>query len=119
LELFNLDELTTLERFVTLRGKRYPVVDRSVGQMIESIAMTRKGGVQTEEDFLNSMVKTVEAVIPDAPAEVIRSMSLRQMVALLEFVNTDPNKIAAEAEAQAKEEGKSGVVESVTSVSGE
>ena len=46
-------------------------------------------------------------------------LSLRQMVALLEFVNTDPNKIAAEAEAQAKEEGKSGVVESITPVSGE
>lgn len=119
MELLNLDELTTLERFVTLRGKRYPVADRSVGQMIESIAITRKGGVQTEEDFLNSMVKTVEAVIPDAPQEVIRSMSLRQMVALIEFVNQDPNKLAAEAEAQAKAEGKTGAVESVAPVSGE
>lgn len=119
MELLNLDELSLLERYVSLRGKRYAVNDRSVGQMIESIAITRKGGIQTEEEFLASMVKTVEAVIPEAPSEVVRSMSLRQMVALLEFVNQDPNKIAEEAEAQAKADGKTGAVESVVPVSGE
>lgn len=112
MDLLNLDELTTLERYVNLRGKRYAVNDRSVGQMIESIAITKKGGIQTEEEFLQSMVKTVEAVIPDAPLEVVRSMSLRQMVMLLEFVNQDPDKLAKEVEEQARAEGKSGLVES-------
>lgn len=113
MDLLNLDELTTLERYVTLRGKRYAVNDRSVGQMIESINVTKKAGVQTEEDFLNSMVKTVKAVIPDCPDDVVRSMSLRQMVALLEFVNQDPNKLAEEAVKQAEAQGQSGQVESV------
>ena len=113
MDLLNLDELMTLERYVTLRGKRYGVNDRSVGQMIESIAIVKKNGIQSEEEFLESMVKTVKAVLPDAPEDVIRSMSLRQMVALLEFANSDPSKIAAEAEAQAKAEGKTGQVESV------
>lgn len=113
MDLLNLDELVTLERFVTLRGERYAVSDRSVGQMIEAINITKKGGVQKEEDFLDSMVKTVKAVIPDCPDSVVNSMSLRQMVALLEFVNTDPNKLAAEAEKAAQEQGKTGVVEDV------
>lgn len=116
MDLLNLDELATLERFVSLRGKRYAVNDRSVGQMIEAINITKKAGVQTEEEFLDSMIKSVSAVIPDAPQDVIRSMSLRQMVALLEFVNQDPNKLAEQAEQAAKAQGKSGQVEDVVEV---
>ena len=103
MELLNLDELTTIERFVTLRKKRYAVNDRSVGQMIESINIAKRADTNTEEDFLNSMVATVQAVIPDCEASVIRSMSLRQMVALLQFANQDPEALVAEATSQADE----------------
>jgi len=113
MDLLNLDELTTLERYVTLRGERYAVCDRSVGQMIEAINITKKGGLQKEEEFLASMVNTVKSVIPDCPEGVIKSMSLRQMVALLEFANTDPAAIAKQAEEAAREAGKSGMVEDV------
>lgn len=113
MELLNLDELTTVDRFVTLRGKRYAVNDRSVGQMLESVVMAKRAGTHTEEEFLESMISTVQSVIPDCPVDTIRSMNLRQMVALLEFVNQDPSALVAQAEAQAQSEGKSGNVESV------
>lgn len=112
MELLNLDDLTTIERVVTIRGQRYSVADRSVGQMIESLAMVKRGTKATEEQFLDSMVKTVKAILPDCPEEVVRSMSLRQMTALMEFVNQDPNKIAAEAVSEARESGQAGNVES-------
>lgn len=112
MELLNLDDLTTIERVVTIRGQRYAVADRSVGQMIESLAMVKRGTKATEEEFLGSMVKTIKSILPDCPEDVIRSMSLRQMSALMEFVSQDPNKIAAEAAEEARAEGKSGEVES-------
>lgn len=112
MDLLNLDDLTTIERVVTIRGKRYSVVDRSVGHMIEAIAMVKRGTKATEEEFLDGMVKTVKSILPECPEEVIRSLSLRQMNALMEFVNQDPNKIAEEAAEEARAEGKSGNVES-------
>lgn len=113
MDLLNLDELTNVDRFVTLRGKRYAVTDRSVGQMLESVVMAKRAGTHTEEEFLESMISTVKSVIPDCPVESIRSMNLRQMVALLEFVNQDPAQLVAQAEEDAKATGKAGQVESV------
>lgn len=113
MDLLNLDELTSVDRFVTLRGKRYAVNDRSVGQMLESVVMAKRSGSHTEEEFLESMINTVKSVIPDCPEAFVRSMNLRQMVALLEFVNQDPAQLVAEAEADAQSQGQTGQVESV------
>lgn len=113
MELLNLDELANVDRYVTVRGKRYAVYDRTVGHMLESVALARRTEAHTEEEFLEAMLKTVKTIIPDCPEEVVRSLSLRQMTALLEFVNRDPAQFVAEAQAEAEAQGKTGEVESV------
>ena len=116
MELLNLDELVELKRFVNIRGKRFVMADRSVGQLIESIVVSKSDTEMTELEYFEQMVKTVQTILPDAPESVIRSLNMRQIVALLEFANKDPNALAAEAADEARAQGKSGNVESVKEV---
>lgn len=110
--LLNLDELTELEREVLIRGVSYPVVERSVGVMLDSIkiakASQRGAKKVTEEEFFGNMLKTLKTIIPDCPDEVLRGLTMKQMVAVLEFCNEDPNKMAAEAQAVGEAAGQPG-----------
>lgn len=113
MDLLNLDELTGVERQITIRGVNYPVVERSIGVLLDSIKMSkaaakRKGAHADEEAFLNDMIRTLRTILPECPEEVVRGLTMPQMVTVLEFCNQDPNKMADEAlkEAEArKEEG--------------
>lgn len=118
MDLLNLDELTELNRVVTIRGVEYAVVERSVGVLLDSIkvakAATTKGKKgQSEEVFFENMIKTIHTIIPECPIEVVRGLSMPQMIAVFEFANRDPQKMAEEALAshEAKLNGE-GVVES-------
>lgn len=110
LDILNLDELTELEREICIRGVNYPVVERSVGVMLDSIKiakMTRAGAHKVDEtEFFNNMIKTIRTIVPDCPEEVVRGLTMRQMVAIIEFCNQDPNKMAAEAAAAGVKEGQ-------------
>lgn len=121
MDLLNLDELTDIERQVTIRGVNYSVVERSIGVLLDSIkvskaAAKRRNGKQDEEAFFNDMIKTLRTILPECPEEVVRGLSMPQMVAVLEFCNQDPNKMAQEAVAEAKARGESGEVESEKAV---
>lgn len=110
--LLNLDELLEIERTVLIRGVEYPIVERSVGVMLDSIKIanraSRRTKKMTEEEFFQDMLKTMKTIVPDCPDEVLRGLTMRQMMAVLEFCNTDPNKMAEEAVAaeQTKGEGQ-------------
>lgn len=117
MDLLNLDELIDVERQVTIRGVNYPVVERSIGVLLDSIkvakqAAARRKGKQDEEAFLSDMIKTLRTIMPECPEEVVRGLSMPQMVAVLEFCNQDPNQMAAEAVAEAKASGEAGNVDS-------
>lgn len=119
MNLLNLDELTELEREVQIRGINYPIVERSVGVMLDSIkiakAAHRGGKKPTEEEFFGDMLKTLKTIIPDCPDEVLRGLNMSQMLAVLEFCNSDPNKLATEAVAAGVAAGQK-EAEGVTSV---
>lgn len=118
MDLLNIDELSGPERKVTIRGVQYAVVDRSVGLMLDSIravkqaeaAKGRKGKAVDEEVFFENMIRTLQTIIPECPLEVTRGLSLGQMMAILDFVNQDPNKMAADAVKEAAEAGNTGDV---------
>lgn len=117
MDLLNLDELTELERRVTIRGTEYAVVERSVGVMLDSLRVAKsaasKGkGKQSEEVFFESMIKTIQTIIPECPEAVVRGLSMAQMIAVFEFANRDPQKMAEEALASQEAKLKDGVVES-------
>lgn len=118
MDLLNLDELLELERTVVIRGVSYPIVERSVGVMLDSIRVAKKAArkSQNEETFFEDMIKTIRTMIPECPEEVVRGLTMPQMIALMNFVNTDPNVLAEEAVAAAKEKGESGEVVSEVAV---
>lgn len=121
MDLLNLDELTELERRVTIRGTEYAVVERSVGVMLDSLkvakaAATKKGSKQSEEVFFENMIKTIQTIIPECPEAVVRGLSMAQMIAVFEFANQDPQKMAEEALASQEARLKDGVVESESEV---
>lgn len=117
MDLLNLDELTELERRVAIRGTEYAIVERSVGVMLDSLrvakAATRGGKKQSEETFFENMIKTIQTIIPECPEAVVRGLSMAQMIAVFEFANQDPQKMAEEALAnQEARLTEGGVVES-------
>lgn len=99
-DLLNLDELLEIEREVTIRGVNYPIVERSVGVMLDSLKIAKRQGSSrggkkvSEEEFFQDMLKTLKTIIPDAPDEVLRGLTMRQMVAVLEFCNQNPEDLA-------------------------
>jgi hypothetical protein len=119
MDLLNLDELTELNRVIAIRGVEYGVVERSVGVLLDSIKVAKaaaskgKGKGQSEETFFENMIKTIQTIIPECPESVVRGLSMPQMLAVFEFANRDPQKMAEEALAaqEAKLNGE-GVVES-------
>lgn len=122
MDLLNLDALVEVQRCVTLRGKQYEVAERSVGVMLDAVAMARSAAAKNPdqddmESFLTDMVKTIRTILPTCPEEVVRSMSLPQMSALITFANTDPQDLAARA-AAAGQPNEQGVIESAEKVAG-
>lgn len=114
MDLLNIDDLSEPERYVTIRGVQYAVVDRSVGLMLDSIRAVKqaakRGKKVDEEDFFTNILKTLRTVLPECPEEIVRGLSMRQMMAILDFCNQDPNAMAEEAVAEAKATGKTGDV---------
>lgn len=115
MDLLNIDELTGPERRVTIRGVEYSVVDRSVGLMLDSIRAVKqqqkvKGKGVDEELFFTNIIKTLRTILPECPEEVVRGLSMPQMMAILDFCNQDPNKMADEAVKEAKASGNNGDV---------
>lgn len=118
MDLLNIDELSGPERRVTIRGVEYAVVDRSVGLMLDSIRAVKqqsKGnkGKVDEETFFTNMLKTLRTILPECPEEVVRGLSLQQMMAILDFCNQDPNKMADQAVEESRAAGNAGNVNDV------
>lgn len=117
-DLLNLDELTELERCVTIRGKEYSVVERSVGVLLDSIKVAKSAALKSkgtnadkEQVFFEGMIKTIQTIIPECPEAVVRGLSMPQMLALFEFANRDPQRMAEEALAARDAKLNGGVVE--------
>lgn len=115
MDILNIDELTGPERRVTIRGADYPVVDRSVGLMLDSIRAVKqqesKKNKINEELFFENIIRTLRTILPECPEEVVRGLTMAQMMAILDFCNQDPNKMASEAVAESRAKGNSGDVE--------
>lgn len=114
MDLLNLDDLADIKRYVTIRKKKYLLADRSVGQMITAIkvAKAQPENEADEAQVFKSMVQMAQQIVPECPVDVIESLTARQIVALLQFANQDPNALAAEAATEARAKGKSGQVSS-------
>lgn len=114
-DLLNLDEIISVKRTVTVRGTEYAIADRTVDQMLNSIAQSRRfqDGEHslTPEEVLSEMKKTCMSLLPDCPEAVIGGLNLKQMNALIEFASRSDEEVAgteATNEGETVEPGKVG-----------
>lgn len=114
IELLNLDDLVTTTRFVTIRGNEYAIADQTLEQMLTALKkskeLNKKGKEVGPEQIIQEMRDTCAMIIPDAPAEVLNTLSIKQAAALIEFASKSPEQIMTESEPvneQAGEVGKS------------
>jgi hypothetical protein len=97
----NLDELVSEPRIATLKGVDYNIEEQSVGTMIESMQIAEMEEAEVEQDATKIFVKLLrvaKTLIPTCPEEIINSMTMKQLMRLIEFASSDPE---ADANAEA------------------
>lgn len=109
-DILNLDELSNVVKQFTYQGKTYDICEISLGDFIQLTAEQKrleaqeKKGTITEEDMAASYRANIRRMVPGITDEVINSMTMRQLKALLDFINTAAidQQVVNEAEEQAK-----------------
>lgn len=98
-KLLNLDEITeTTEKFVKIKGKEYPVVERTVGQVLSAIKMEKKLAKSNDElAQFEAYVSLVAEAIPDCPREELMRMPMKSLGAIMNYVN-EAEEVTEEAE---------------------
>lgn len=86
-KLLNLDELAANKRAVVINGVEYEVAEQTVGEMIKRLQVTKKVDTETPEGFLEVMRDTAQTILPKAPKKVIDNLTIKQITALIEFIN--------------------------------
>ena len=113
MELLNLDEIVVVSRQVTLKGEKYNLATRSVGQMISSLQNAKQYeqmDADSEESiakFFASMVDTAQQILPDCPKEVLETMDMNQLNRLIEFANASDQDVVDDGASDAKSAKKS------------
>ena len=102
MDFLNLDEFATeVTRKVQILGEEYPIVEQTVGMMVDAIAAAKKAeaeGTDKGEQVFSEMVTLTMTVCPDCPKEVFRRMNMKQLTALLEFAMAPDNKVVGNSE---------------------
>lgn len=106
MELLNLDELVKPTRKVVIRGKEYTIGEQTVGQMIEAITVSKEIDKKDPGVIFEAMVRTATSILPDCPKEVLNSLSVRQLSALIEFASASDKQLVEGSEAEPESEGK-------------
>lgn len=87
-KLLNLDELAAIKREVQIKGKSYEVAEQTIGEMIARLQLSKQvEGSDSPESFLTTMRDTAQNILPKAPKSVINGLSMKQITALIEFIN--------------------------------
>lgn len=104
----NIDELAPPKKELTLKGKTYEMHIVTVGEFIEFM---RANNMEDQKKFnelpfderLEKLIEQVKKAFPDAPESDLRSLTMDQLVAIVQFIS---GTLKEEAEAKASAEGK-------------
>jgi hypothetical protein len=111
MKLLNLDELVSQPRVVGLKGTDYEIAEQSVGTMIESMQIAEMEEADTEQDATKILVKLLrvaKTLIPTCPEEVVHSMTIKQLMALVEFASASDLEVDEGAEVEVTEGEEAG-----------
>lgn len=106
MKLLNLDDLFPNQRFVRIKGVEYPIVEQSLGAMIQALKQERDIDRNDQVAVFEGMLASAGSMIPEAPAEVLRTLSIRQLTAVVQFAAASDEQLPDAEGSQGAEEGK-------------
>ena len=106
MKLLNLDDLFPNQRFVRIKGVEYPIVEQSLGSMIQALKLERDVDRNDQVAVFEGMLASAGSMIPDAPAEVLRTLSIRQLTAVVQFAAASDEQLPDAEPSESAERGK-------------
>ncbi|QQM77842.1 hypothetical protein JJJ22_20835 (plasmid) [Aeromonas caviae] len=106
MKLLNLDDLFPNQRFVRIKGVEYPIVEQSLGSLIQTLKQERDIDRNDQVAVFESMLVSAGTLIPEAPAEVLRTLSIRQLTAVVQFAAANDEQLPDTKTSESAEEGK-------------
>ncbi|MFQ2465707.1 hypothetical protein L1871_22725 (plasmid) [Aeromonas caviae] len=106
MKLLNLDDLFPNQRFVRIKGVEYPIVEQSLGSLIQALKQERDIDRNDQVAVFESMLVSAGTLIPEAPAEVLRTLSIRQLTAVVQFASASDEHLPDAKTSESAEEGK-------------
>lgn len=97
MKLLNLDELVTVARQIALGGDVYNVVDQSVGEMVNAIRVAKRieDAKNDPEVILEAMIDTACRLIPSCPRDLLGTLTMQQLAALINFATAPDEDVMA------------------------
>lgn len=86
----DLDAFATEPGKIKYKGETYEIQDISVELYAKAIKLQEKiDNATDDEDVLNGVMELLGAMVPDMPQETIKTMTIKQLTALLGFIIQD------------------------------
>lgn len=107
MKILNIDQYANTNRQLSIGGNVYPVEEPTVQQFIDNLKVAedleKQGTPDTKVSLSESFeqaVKTITQAVPTMPVELVRSLKLPAMTAVLQFIRgeLDPDVVAPAAE---------------------
>lgn len=97
-KFLNLDDLVEVEKEIQLGGITYPIVERSLGQVLKAIEASKKAEKNGDDENFILTIDFIQEAIPSCPRKELMKMPIASLQKLMVFIN--------ENEAIEDEEGK-------------
>jgi len=86
----DLDAFATEPGKIKYKGETYEIQDISVELYAKAIKLQEKiDNATDDEDVLDGVMELLGAMVPDMPQEIIKTMTIKQLTALLGFIIQD------------------------------
>lgn len=86
----DLDAFATEPGKIKYKGETYEIQDISVELYAKAIKLQDKiDNATDDEDVLDGVMELLGAMVPDMPQEIIKTMTIKQLTALLGFIIQD------------------------------
>lgn len=107
--ILNLDELSPVGKQITFGGKTYDIKPLSMREFInitrttEAMEKKAKAGTLSVAEQMEAQLGVIASAIPGMNQEVLDSLELRHIEAIMDFVKTSAEEVAKEGGAEGNE----------------
>lgn len=94
----NLDELAPAKKTFTLKGNTFDVPFMTVGEFIEKQKNAKVvEDAKTPGEQAERAIEQIKDAVPDITVDLLKNLSVAQLVALLNFILAAPEDVAQDA----------------------